>query len=161
MIHERIGEGISKGLIVDLLNMEKGHVSLTEMQENGEQMGAEDDIDPSVYGTDISDDCKSVLDEASAKLSDLDIYILMKEFGLLGEELQKQDMCDFVISATFQKLYDADDKIRSKNDPVKTAYNKKSKIMKVLAEMNGKINMADVEGCLVSYFMKRWEQISK
>lgn len=51
--------------------------------------------------------------------------------------------------------------IRSKEDPVKTAYNKKAKIMKILAELSGKASESDVQGFLVSYFMKRWEQIEK
>ena len=31
----------------------------------------------------------------------------------------------------------------------------------ILAELNGKVSMSDVQGCLISYFMKRWEQIEK
>lgn len=80
---------------------------------------------------------------------------------MLGEELRRMEMCDFVITPTFTKLFAEDNMIRSKVDPVRTAYNKKNKIMKVLAELNGRINMEDVEGCLAAYFMKRWEQIEK
>ncbi|QGX45264.1 hypothetical protein [Streptococcus equinus] len=94
-------------------------------------------------------------------MSDLDVYILVKEFGLLGESFQRMEMCDFVITPTFQKLLEEDSMIRSKEDPVKTAYNKKAKIMKILAELSGKASESDVQGFLVSYFMKRWEQIEK
>lgn len=114
-----------------------------------------------IFENDLSENGKTELDKASARMSDLDVYILFKEFGLLGESLRRMEMCDFVITPTFQKLFEEDKMIRSKDDPVKTAYNKKAKIVRILAELNGKVSMSDVQGCLVSYFMKRWEQIEK
>ena len=161
MIHEKLGNGISKKLIIELLNVEKGMMSVNAMLDNGEQFLDTYEIDSSVFGCDLADDCKVEMDKVSAKFSDLDIYILVKEFGMLGEQMRRMEMCDFVITSTFKKLFAEDDMIRSKVDPVRTAYNKKNKIMKVLAELNGRINMKVVEGCLVAYFMKRWEQIEK
>ena len=69
------------------------------------------------------------------------------------------EMCDFVITPLFKKFMAEDDSIRSKSDALKTAYNKKSKVMRVLAELNGRISMDDVEGCLTLYIQKLWEQV--
>ena len=89
----------------------------------------------------------------------LDLYILVKDFGILDEEIRRMEMCDFVITPLFKKFLAEDESIRSKSDPLKTAYNKKSKVMRVLAELNGRISMDDVEGCLTLYIQKLWEQV--
>lgn len=161
MIYEDLEGLLSEDEIADLLAIEKGHLSLELMWENGEKHDTDDGIDKSVYGDVLTEDCKQALDGAAAKLTDLDTYILMKEFGLLGESMLRQEMCDFVITPVFQELFDRDETIRARTNSVKTAYNKKAKIMRVLAELNGSINMSEVEGCLVSYFCKRWKQICK
>jgi hypothetical protein len=49
------------------------------------------------------------------------------------------------------KLLIEDKTIRSKADPVKTAYNKKNKIKKALASLNGKVNMSDLIGTIETY----------
>ena len=63
--------------------------------------------------------------------------------------------CDFVITPIFKRLFEEDTSIRSRENPVKTVYSKTQKIDKLMAEMNGKINMVDVDGCLVRYFAER------
>ncbi len=111
--------------------------------------------------TELPDDTKAEMDRTFAKFSKLDIYILVKDVGILDEEICRMEMCDFVVTPLFRKLLDEDDSIRSKSNPLKTAYNKKSKVKKVLAELGGKISVDDVEGCLTSYVQKLWEQIEK
>ena len=61
------------------------------------------------------------------------------------------------ISIIFQRLFQADTSIRSRENPVKTMYAKSLKVDKVLAEVNGKVNMSDVEGkgCLFRYLVER------
>lgn len=70
---------------------------------------------------------------------------------MLGEQIRNQEMCDFVVTSLFQKLLFEDETIRSKADPVKTAYNKKNKIKKALASLNGKVNMSDLIGTIETY----------
>lgn len=70
---------------------------------------------------------------------------------MLGEQIRNQEMCDFVVTSLFQKLLIEDETIRSKADPVKTAYNKKNKIKKALASLNGKVNMSDLIGTIETY----------
>jgi hypothetical protein len=41
-------------------------------------------------------DTKEILDEAFKSFSGLDYHILMKEYGMLGEQIRNQEMCDFV-----------------------------------------------------------------
>ena len=67
---------------------------------------------------------------------------------MLGEQIRNQEMCDFLVTSLFQKLLFEDETIRSKADPVKTAYNKKNKIKKALASLNGKVNMSDLIGAI-------------
>ena len=70
---------------------------------------------------------------------------------MLGEQIRNQEMCDFLVISLFQKLLFEDETIRSKADPVKTAYNKKNKIKKALASLNGKVNMADLIVAIETY----------
>ena len=70
---------------------------------------------------------------------------------MLGEQIRNQEMCDFVVTSLFQKLLIEDKTIRSKADPVKTAYNKKNKIKKALASLNGRVNMSDLIGTIETY----------
>lgn len=161
MIFDELEGTVSKDKIIELSQVEKGFVSLDQTRENGEQVDIYDDNYDEIFGNELSDEGQAALDKATAKMSDLDIYILMKEFGLLGESMRKMEMCDFVCTPTFQKLFDEDTMIRSKEDPVKTAYNKNVKISKLLAELRSEVSVEDVQGCLVPYFMKRWEMIEK
>lgn len=161
MIFDELEGAVTKDKIIELSKVEKGFVSLDQTRENGEQVDVYEDNYDHIFGNELSENGKTELDKASARMSDLDVYILFKEFGLLGESLRRMEMCDFVITPTFQKLFEEDKMIRSKDDPVKTAYNKKAKIVRILAELNGKVSMSDVQGCLVSYFMERWNQMEK
>lgn len=159
MLYERLESTVALEEIVDLLRVEKGHLSLDVLPETSDFSEEQYEIGLEVYGTDLDDSCKAPLDEAMDRLSDLDVYLLMKEFGLLSEKENAMEMCDFIITPTFQKLFDRDETIRSRENPLRTAYNKNAKVMKVLAELNGRLNMCDVEGCLVGYFCERWNQI--
>lgn len=159
MLYERMEESVALEEIVDLLGVEKGHLSLDVLPETSNFSEEQYEIGLEVYGIDLDDTCKAPLDEAMSRLSDLDVYLLMKEFGLLSEKENAMEMCDFVITPTFQKLFDRDETIRSRENPLRTAYNKNAKVMRVLAELNGRLNMCDVEGCLVPYFLKRWKNV--
>ena len=112
-------------------------------------------IDAAVFGDEIDSETKEKLDAILGKLSKLEVLILLKSKGVFGEEMSKMEACDFVITPIFKRLFDEDQSIRSKMNPVKTVYAKTKKIEKVLAEVNGKINMSDVDGCMVRYFIER------
>ncbi len=161
MLYERLESTVALEEIIDLLRVEKGHLSLDVLPETSDFSEEQYEIGLEVYGTDLDDSCKAPLDEAMDRLSDLDVFLLMKEFGLLSEKENAMEMCDFVITPTFQKLFNRDQTIRSRENPLRTAYNKNAKIMKVLAELNGRLNMCDVEGCLVRYFCDRWNKVEK
>lgn len=150
---------VSKKLVMELLDLERGTVSIAEMDENGEQIGDGKAGIVTCFDNEMDYDTRKILDETFEQFSNLDIYILMKEFGLFGEEIRKQEMCDFVITTEFQKLLAEDMTIRSKSDPIKTAYNKKIKIKKVLASLAGKISMAELEGTLEAYVEEKWNRI--
>ena len=91
-------------------------------------------------------------------MSGLDYYILLKEYGLLGEKIRKQEMDQFIKTETFLRLMDEDNGIRSEQNLVKMAYNKKSKIRKILKSMNGKVDMLDLQGVIEDYlYMKKQE----
>lgn len=158
-IHNRLKGSVSKKLVMELLELERGTVSIAEMDENGEQIGDGKSGIVTCFDNEMDFDTRKILDETFEQFSNLDIYILMKEFGLFGEEIRKQEMCDFVITTEFQKLLAEDMTIRSKSDPIKTAYNKKIKIKKVLASLAGKINMAELEGTLEAYVEEKWKSI--
>jgi hypothetical protein len=159
MIYERMPGNVSKQMIRELLYLERGSLSLSEMEESGEQFGDQNMNVGEVFEKELDEDTKQLLDEATARFSKLDVYILMKEFGLLGEDIRKQEMCEFVKSALFRQLLDADLSVRSKNDPVRIAYNKTVKIKKTLASLNGKIELVDLVGSLPGYFQRRWDEI--
>lgn len=114
-------------------------------------------LDVASQGEELEAGCKEQLDEIFGKLSQLDILILMKKYGFLSEEICRLEACDFVITPIFQRLFQADTSIRSRENPVKTMYAKSLKVDKVLAEVNGKVNMSDVEGkgCLFRYLVER------
>jgi len=142
---------VSRKLVMELLGLEKGFVSTSEMEENGEQLGELQSGLKTAYDYEMDSDTMEILDEAFATFSALDYYILMKEFGFYGEAIRNQEMVEFVEGDLFKKLFDLDDTIRSKTDPVKTSYNKKNKIKKALASLNGKVNMTDLVGTIEPY----------
>ena len=128
-------------------------IQLSKMYEKGEQIEFIEGIDASVFGDEIDTDTKEKMDFVFGKMSKLDVLIKAK--GVLGEEMCNMEACDFVITPIFKRLFDEDTSIRSRENPVKTVYSKTQKIDKLMAEMNGKINMVDVDGCLVRYFAER------
>ena len=154
-IRDRIGQDVKISNIVELLDIEKGIISLDEMYEKGEQVEFIEGIDASVFGDEIDTDTKEKMDLVFGKMSKLDVLILLKAKGVLGEEMCHMEACDFVITPIFKRLFDEDTSIRSRENPVKTVYSKTQKIDKLMAEMSGKINMVDVDGCLVRYFAER------
>lgn len=157
LIKERMGEDVDIFTIAELIKIEKGYVSLDALRENGDQVEAYEEMDVVSQGDEIETECKAQLDALFGKLSQLDIIIMMKKYGFLGEELSKMEVCDFVITPIFQRLFKEDASIRSRENPVKTVYAKTIKVDKILAELNGKVNMSDIEGkgCLYRYLVDR------
>lgn len=157
LIKERMGYDVDIFTIAELIKIEKGYVSLDALRENGDQVEVYEEMDVVSQGDEIEAECKAQLDVLFGKLSQLDILIIMKKYGFLGEKLSKMEACDFVITPIFQRLFQEDTSIRSRENPVKTMYAKSLKVDKVLAEINGKVNMADVEGkgCMFRYLVER------
>lgn len=157
LIKERMGNDVDIYTISELIRIEKGYVSLDALKEKGDQAGEYEEMDAVSQGDEIETECKSQLDALFGKLSQLDILIMMKKYGFLGEEFSKMETCEFVITPIFQRLFKEDASIRSRENPVKTVYAKTVKVDKILAEINGKVNMSDVEGkgCLFRYLVER------
>ena len=147
---------ISKKLLIDLLDLLKGAEYISELEEQGIQIASNSNEEKQMMS--IGKETVQVLDEVFLNMSGLDYYILLKEYGLLGEEVRKQEMDQFVKTETFLRLMDEDNGIRSEQNLVKMAYNKKSKIKKILKSINGKVDMLDLEGVIEDYlYMKKQE----
>lgn len=145
---------ISKKLLIELLNHLNGVKYISELEEQGIQIAGKEEKQPFV----LEKETKQILDEVFSNTSGLDYYILLKEYGLLGEKIRKQEMDQFVKTETFLRLMDEDNGIRSEQNLVKMAYNKKSKIKKILKSINGKVDMLDLEGVIEDYlYMKKQE----
>ena len=86
MIYDELNEEVAKEEIIELLRIEKGFISLEQAHENGEQFDDVDGIPNSVFGNELPDDTKAEMDRTFANFSKLDIYILVKDVGILDEE---------------------------------------------------------------------------
>lgn len=145
---------ISKKLLIELLDHLKGVEYISELEGQGIQIAGKEEKQQ----FELEKETKQILDEIFSNMTSLDYYILIKEYGLLGEEIRKQEMDQFVKTETFFRLMDGDNSIRSEQDLVKMVYNKKSKIKKILKSINGKVDMSDLEGGLEDYlYMKKQE----
>ena len=145
---------ISKKLLIELLNHLNGVEYISELEEQGIQITDEEKKQTVC----MDKETKQILDEVFSNMTSLDYYILIKEYGLLGEKKRKQEMDQFVKTETFLRLMDEDNSIRSEQNLVKIAYNKKSKIKKILKSINGKVDMSDLEGGIEDYlYMKKQE----
>ena len=146
---------ISRKLVMELLAFQKGFVSTSEMEENGEQISSLQSGLVTEFDSEMDYDTKCVLDVAFENFSGLDFYLLMKRYYLLGGEIRNQEMSEFVETPLFKKLFEEDNTIRSKVDPIKTSYNKQKKIEKTLASLNGKVDMSELVGTLEAYVKSR------
>lgn len=145
---------ISKKLLIELLDHLNGVAYISELEEQGIQIAGKEEKQQ----FELEKETKQILDEIFSNMTSLDYYILIKEYGLLGEEIRKQEMDQFVKTERFFSLMDEDNNIRSEQDLVKVVYNKKSKIKKILKSINGKVDMSDLEGGLEDYlYMKKQE----
>lgn len=145
---------MTKKLLIELLDHLNGVAYISELEEQGIQIAGKEEKQQ----FELEKETKQILDEIFSNMTSLDYYILIKEYGLLGEEIRKQEMDQFVKTETFFRLMDEDNSIRSEQDLVKMVYNKKSKIKKILKSINGKVDMSDLEGGLEDYlYMKKQE----
>lgn len=145
---------ISKKLLIELLDHLNGVEYISELEEQGIQIASKEEKHP----FELEKETIQILDGIFSNMTSLDYYILLKEYGLLGEEIRKQEMDQFVKTETFLRLMDEDNSIKSEQNLVKMAYNKKSKIKKILKSINGKVDMTDLEGGLEDYlYMKKQE----
>lgn len=145
---------MTKKLLIELLDHLNGVGYISELEEQGIQIAGKEEKQQ----FELKKETKQILDEIFSNMTSLDYYILIKEYGLLGEEIRKQEMDQFVKTETFFRLMDEDNSIRSEQDLVKMVYNKKLKIKKILKSINGKVDMSDLEGGLEDYlYMKKQE----
>ena len=162
-IYAKLGEDISLAQIMELILIEKGKDSYNRVTEQGIEkfrpLGSHGssqesfDIDEVVFGKSLDDDVKQIFDGVFAKMSRLEIYLLLKNYGFLGEDMRSMDMEDFVQDPDFQRYFNEDTSIRSRKDPVKTAYNKNAKIEKAIAAIAMQVaeRRYNVDGGLEEY----------
>lgn len=77
--------------------------------------------------------------------------LLMKQYGFLGDDVQKMQIKDFVKTDFYQKFFMNDTSIRSKKDPVKNAYNKLAKISTELESLADDLIECEFDGELEAY----------
>ena len=159
MIYNSLNGAISKTEIADLTILDKGYLYLDEDIDLYKQLKSIDDIFESIYIDHLPDPVKATLDRITTKLSDLDFFILLKDYGLLGEQIRMMHIDEFVKSPMFLKLFDGDNTVKSKTNPIKTVYNKKNKIKTHLQSLKNSLSMDDIDGYLVDYYISRWIQI--
>ena len=135
--------------------------------------------------TELDKDTKKMLDQVFGDFSKLELYILMKEFGFLGDKARKMTAKELSYQDYFVGLA-KEDKDGKKNIEfgnvkierpgrnknlneevfVESVYyvkekfysNKVAKIKKRLAGLKDAISMEDVVGCLEDYCIRLWKE---
>lgn len=95
--------------MIELLDHLNGVAYISELEEQGIQIAGKEEKQQ----FELEKETKQILDEIFSNMTSLDYYILIKEYGLLGEEIRKQEMDQFVKTETFFSLMDEDNNIRS------------------------------------------------
>ena len=144
-IYLKLNEEFTEEKIRELLILEKGKESFDLVTEQGvenftllnglEHSQGSYDIDKAIFGEILDEDAEEALDSVFGKMSKLEILLLMKKYGLLGHHLQVMELKPFSETDVFKKYFAEDASIKSRKDPVKTAYNKNQKIEKAIDDL--------------------------
>lgn len=186
MVFERLnGKSISYKMVISLMEVYHGVVSIDEMENVDESL--QDNINnlEQRMNEEIDIDIKKILDQVFLDFSKLELYILMKEFGFLGDQIRKMTAKELSYKDYFVKMAredrDGDKSIEFGNVQIKrpgrnsacedellveSVYyvkekfysNKMAKIKRRLTLLKDRVSMAEIEGCLESYCMNLWEE---
>lgn len=168
MIYDSLREKVhvSYDNTVKLMALLKGDESLDRMIEEDDPTLAQFSIEEVAYNDDeLSPKVTEVLDKYFKKLSLTDMCLLMKEYGLFGDDALAMDIKDFVYLDFYQKFFMSDKSSRSKEDPVKSAYNKMLKINKMFKDIKAAfeekgIGLAEFSNGLVKYCWCKWNTMN-
>lgn len=178
-------KSISFKMVVTLMDIYHGNTSIDDMEDSDERL---QDITANVedaINDELDNDTRAALDEVFNDFSKLELYIMMKEFGFLGERIRKMTAKELSYQDYFVDMA-REDRDGEKNIEfgdvqikrpgrnsgiidevlVESVYyvkekfysNKVAKIKKKLAALGDKILITDIEGCLDNYCMKVWKE---
>ena len=186
MVFERLSEkSISYKMVIALMDIYHGNLSIDEMENiedsiQNNMVNVEQRID-----TEIDIETKNKLDQVFMDFSKMELYILMKEFGFLGDKIRKMTAKELSYQDYFVSMAredkDGDKNIEFGNVQIKrpgrnsgcdeelfveSVYyvkekfysNKVAKIKKKLAWLKDKVSMVEIEGCLEAYCMRMWKK---
>lgn len=187
MVYEKMGKEklISKKMIDILLDLLKGSSSIEDMTEREmSRLKCDAELIDQV-SMDMDSQTKAKLDAVFATFSDLELFILMKEFGFLGKEIGSMTVREISYQDYFVDMV-RKEKLGAKNIEfgsvkvarpgrncgaedvllvenvfyVKERYynNKVAKIRKKLASLATTVDKDDLLGCLDGYCRKLWHE---
>lgn len=187
MIHETLSKKkqISLEMIDMLLLLLNGEYSIEEMDESEKNMLKKDVDFESEIKLEMDPHTKAVMDSVFVTFSDLELFILMKEFGFLGSTIGSMTAKEMSYQDYFVGLV-RKEKLGSKNIEfgnvrirrpgrdssateellvegvyyVKDRYynNKMAKIRKNLGELAQSLEKDDLVGCLEDYCINIWKE---
>lgn len=185
MVYEKMSDkSISYKMVLSLMELYHGNISIEEMENPDERLQNNMDNPENKISNEINENTKKVLDQVFMDFSKMELYIVMKEFGFLGEQIRSMtakeiSYKDYFVSMTREDR-DGEKNIVFGNVHVKhpgrntaadeifveSVYyvkekfysSKVAKIKKKLVGLAQKISMAEVEGCLEAYCMELWKE---
>lgn len=188
MVYKKLdGKSISYKMVIALMEVYHGTISIDEMDNLDENLQSNLSNYEKKDNTELDKDTKKILDQVFGDFSKLELYILMKKFGFLGDKARKMTAKELSYQDYFVGMAreDKDGKKNIKFGNVKierpgrnknlneevfveSVYyvkekfysNKVAKIKKRLAALKDVISMEDVVGCLEAYFIDLWKKNS-
>ena len=186
MVYEKLEEkSISYKMVIALMDVYHGTISIDEMENTDESLHNNMNNPGSKMNEEIDEETKKALDQVFIEFSKMELYIIMKEFGFLGEQIRKMTAKELSYKDYFVSMV-REDKDGEKNIEfgnvqikrpcrnsasddeifVESVYyvkekfysNKVAKIKRKLAGLKDKVSMAEVEGCLEIHCMKLWKE---
>ena len=165
-----------------------GTLSINEMENVEDRL--QDNINnlESKLNEEIGVETKKVLDQVFMDFSKLEVYIVMKEFGFLGDQVRKMTAKELSYKDYFVSMaredQDGDKNIEFGNVQIKrpgrnsacddeifveSVYyvkekfysNKVAKIKRKLAWLKDKVSMTEIEGALEAYCINLWKEMNE
>lgn len=186
MVYERLSEkSISYKMVISLMDIYHGNLSIDEMENiedsvQNNMVNVEQKID-----AEIDIETRNKLDQVFRDFSKMEFYILMKEFGFLGDKIRKMTAKELSYQDYFVSMAredkDGDKNIDFGNVQIKrpgrnsgcdkelfveSVYyvkekfysNKVAKIKRRLTTLKDTISISDIEGCLEEYCINIWNE---
>lgn len=185
MVFERLsGKSISYKMVLSLMEVYHGTLSIDDMENVEDSLQDNMNNLENKLNEEIDNETKKILDQVFMDFSKMELYIIMKEFGFLGDQIRKMTAKELSYKDYFVSMAredrDGDKNIEFGNVQIKrpgrnsacddeifveSVYyvkekfysNKVAKIKRKLACLKDKISMPEVEGCLEGYCMELWK----